>query len=61
MLSSTLHPAIQLPCSNFKGSAAYVRSFLRKGRALLGLGCSRDAAAAFDAGDARRCPGRLHA
>lgn len=35
---------------NFKGSASYVKSFLRKGQALMGLGCNRDAAATLDKG-----------
>ncbi|KAL4424877.1 hypothetical protein ABPG77_002100 [Micractinium sp. CCAP 211/92] len=35
---------------NFKGSGSYVKSFLRKGQALLGLGLSRDAVKALDEG-----------
>ena len=37
-------------CRSFKGSASYVKSCLRKGQALLGLGCTREAAASLDAG-----------
>lgn len=43
----------QLKCRNFKASASYIKSFLRQGQALLGLGRSREAAAALDAGAAR--------
>jgi type III protein arginine methyltransferase len=35
---------------NFKGSSSYVKSFDRRGRALLGLDRSREAAAAFEEG-----------
>lgn len=39
-----------LPSRNFKGSGSYVKSFLRKGQALLGLGLSRDAVKALEEG-----------
>lgn len=49
-----MHPTAELLSArahrNFKGSASYVKSFLRKGQALLGLGCSREAAATLEAG-----------
>ncbi|PSC69443.1 arginine methyltransferase [Micractinium conductrix] len=35
---------------NFKGAPSYVKSFLRKGRALMGLGRNREAALALDEG-----------
>lgn len=47
------HPSLcrAMPArSNFKGSAGYVKSFLRKGQALMGMSCNREAAATLDAG-----------
>lgn len=39
-----------LPCSNFKGSASYIKSFVRKGQALLALRRNREAVITFEKG-----------
>lgn len=43
-------PTPSSPSRNFKGAPSYVKSFLRKGRALMGLGRNREAALALDEG-----------
>jgi hypothetical protein len=43
-------PTFVVLCRNFKGSASYIKSFVRKGRALLGLQRYREAATAFESG-----------
>jgi len=45
-------------CRNYKGAASYIKSFLRKGQALMGLGLNREAARTLDAGRGRGELGR---
>jgi hypothetical protein len=44
---------------NLKGSSSYIKSFLRKGRALMGLGRHREAVTVFDEG-VKLDPGNPH-
>ena len=51
LISLCAHHSSLSPASrNFKAAPSYVKSFLRKGQAQLGMGLSREAAATFDQG-----------
>ena len=61
-LLSLRPPLISLCASsrNFKAAPSYVKSFLRKGQAQLGMGLSREAAATFDQGAGGRAVACWH-
>lgn len=44
-------PRAPPPRRNLKASGSFVKSFLRKGQALMGLGLNRDAAKALEEGE----------